>query len=68
MTARLRAEAFASRFGMSLPILHAPMAGLQQTDLALAVMAAGGMGGFGGAMSSPEEPVRSTSRKACTGR
>lgn len=54
MTVRQRAEGFAARFGLTLPILHAPMAGLQQTDLAMAVMAAGGMGGFGATMTAPD--------------
>ena len=50
MTARARAEAFCAAYGLTLPVIHAPMAGLQQTDLARAVMAAGGMGGYGALM------------------
>ncbi|BCW88863.1 Nitronate monooxygenase [Alphaproteobacteria bacterium SO-S41] len=54
MTARGRAEAFCAAHGLALPVIHAPMAGLQQTDLARAVMAAGGMGGYGALMIPPE--------------
>lgn len=54
MTARSRARGFAARYGLTLPILQAPMAGMQQTDLALAIMAAGGMGGFGALMIAPD--------------
>ena len=54
MSATGRAETFCETYGLTVPILHAPMAGLQQTDLAMAVMAAGGMGGFGALMVPPD--------------
>jgi nitronate monooxygenase len=55
MTARIRAQAFCDRFGLRLPILQAPMAGACPAPLAAAVASAGGMGGLGALMSSPEQ-------------
>ena len=46
-TARERAEEFCGRFGLTAPILQAPMAGACPVPLAAAVANAGGMGGMG---------------------
>ena len=55
MTAALsRARAFCDRFGLAAPILQAPMAGACPPGLAAAVANAGGMGGFGALLSTPE--------------
>ena len=42
-----RAEAFAQRFGLRLPVLMAPMAGVPALPLAVAVAQAGGMAAMG---------------------
>ena len=42
------------RLGIELPIIQAPMAGVQGHTLALAVSNAGGLGSLPGAMLSPE--------------
>ena len=42
------------RLGIELPILQAPMAGAQDSALAIAVAQAGGLGALPGAMLSPE--------------
>ncbi|TCZ55411.1 NAD(P)H-dependent flavin oxidoreductase [Roseicella aquatilis] len=55
MTARTRAQAFCTRFGLRAPILQAPMAGACPPALAAAVASAGGMGGFGALTSSPAQ-------------
>ena len=55
ITPRLRAEAFCARYGLRAPILQAPMASASPAPLAAAVASAGGMGGFGALMSSPEQ-------------
>jgi NAD(P)H-dependent flavin oxidoreductase YrpB (nitropropane dioxygenase family) len=47
-TAHKRAEEFCERFGLSVPILQAPMAGACPVSLAAAVANAGGMGGLTG--------------------
>lgn len=52
--ARERARTFCDRFSLRAPILLAPMAGTSPPDLAAAVANAGGMGGFGALMSSPD--------------
>jgi nitronate monooxygenase len=52
--ARERARTFCDRFGLRAPILLAPMAGACPPGLSAAVANAGGMGGFGALMSSPE--------------
>jgi nitronate monooxygenase len=52
---RSRAEAFANRLGIRLPILLAPMAGACPTSLAVAVANAGGMGACGAVLMKPEE-------------
>src|SRR6266542_4710100 len=49
-----RAEAFCRRFGLRVPILQAPMAGACPVGLAAAVANAGGMGGLGALMTSPD--------------
>ena len=49
-----RAEAFCRRFGLRVPILAAPMAGACPVGLAVAVANAGGMGGMGALLSTPE--------------
>jgi nitronate monooxygenase len=54
---RDRAEAFCAAYGLSVPVLQAPMAGLKQDALAAAVMQAGGMGGLGALMLTPNEIV-----------
>ena len=54
MTPRDRADAFCRRFGLTVPILQAPMAGACPPALAAAVARAGGMGGMGALLSAPE--------------
>lgn len=53
-SARDRAAQFCSRFGLRAPILQAPMAGACPPALAAAVANAGGLGGFGALMSTPQ--------------
>src|SRR5271157_4651209 len=53
-SARSRLTAFCQRFGLQVPILQAPMAGSCPPGLAAAVANAGGMGGMGALMTSPE--------------
>lgn len=50
-----RAENFAQRVGIGLPILLAPMAGACAPSLSIAVANAGGMGACGALMMQPEE-------------
>ncbi len=50
-----RAEAFAARLGIRLPILLAPMAGACPPSLSIAVANAGGMGACGALLMKPEE-------------
>lgn len=47
------ADAFCRRFGMTVPIVQAPMAGACPPELAAAVASAGGMGGMGAVLTSP---------------
>jgi nitronate monooxygenase len=54
MSARQRAKAFCDRYALQIPILQAPMAGACPASLAIAVANAGGMGGMGGLMTSPD--------------
>src|ERR1700735_5205227 len=54
-SARARAEAFASRLGVRLPILLAPMAGACPPSLSIEVANAGGLGACGGLMMTPDE-------------
>lgn len=46
--------AFQDFLGIHLPIIQAPMAGVQDSELAIAVAKAGGMGSLPCAMLSPE--------------
>ncbi|MCI1193773.1 nitronate monooxygenase [Calidifontimicrobium sp. SYSU G02091] len=48
-----RAERFAARFGLRLPVLMAPMAGASPVALAAAVADAGGMGALGALLMEP---------------
>lgn len=48
-----RAEAFAARFGLQLPVLMAPMAGVPAVPLATAVGQAGGMAAMGALLMEP---------------
>ena len=48
-----RARAFCERFGLTVPILEAPMAGACPVSLAAAVANAGGMGGMGALLTEP---------------
>jgi nitronate monooxygenase len=50
-----RAEAFAGRLGIRLPVLLAPMAGACSPSLSIAVANAGGMGACGALLMKPEE-------------
>lgn len=50
-----RANAFCERFGLRIPILLAPMAGACPPSLSIAVANAGGMGGCGAVLMSPED-------------
>src|SRR5450631_4431320 len=59
-SARARAEAFADRVGIRLPILLAPMAGACPPSLSIAVANAGGLGACGAVMMKPDE-IRSWS-------
>ncbi len=49
-----RAEAFAERFGLAMPILMAPMAGACPAPLAAAVARAGGLGACGALLMQPD--------------
>lgn len=50
-----RAEEFAARLGIRIPILLAPMAGACPPSLSIAVANAGGMGACGALLMKPEE-------------
>jgi nitronate monooxygenase len=52
--ARERAARFCQGFGLRVPILQAPMAGACPASLASAVANAGGMGGFGALITTPD--------------
>ncbi len=52
---RARAEAFAGRLGIRLPILLAPMAGACPASLSIAVADAGGLGACGALLMKPDE-------------
>src|ERR1700740_3273379 len=54
-SARGRAEAFANRLGIRLPILLAPMAGACPPSLSVAVANAGGLGACGALLMKPDE-------------
>ncbi|MEO5735102.1 MAG: nitronate monooxygenase [Rubrivivax sp.] len=49
-----RAEAFAERFGLRVPVLLAPMAGACPVSLSAAVAQAGGMGALGALLHEPD--------------
>ena len=48
-----RARAFCARYGLTLPVLLAPMAGACPPSLSIAVANAGGMGAMGALVSPP---------------
>ncbi len=52
--ALIRAQAFCERFGLSLPILLAPMAGASPPSLSIAVAKAGGLGACGALLMQPK--------------
>ena len=52
--ARDRANLFCERFGIRVPILEAPMAGACPVGRSVAVSRAGGMGGLGALLSTPQ--------------
>jgi nitronate monooxygenase len=52
--ARARAAAFCDRFGLRIPILLAPMAGVPAPALSAAVASAGGMGAHGALTTTPD--------------
>lgn len=49
-----RAAWFCRRYGLTAPILLAPMAGASPASLSIAAANAGGMGGFGAVLTSPD--------------
>jgi len=55
LSPRARAGGFASRLGVRLPILLAPMAGACPPSLSIAVANAGGLGACGALMMTPRE-------------
>ncbi len=50
-----RAQAFAERFGLRMPVLLAPMAGACPPSLSIAVAEGGGLGACGATMMRPDE-------------
>src|SRR5215211_5315906 len=52
---RERTQAFCNRFGLRLPILLAPMAGVTAPSLSIAVANAGGLGSCGALLMQPNE-------------
>jgi nitronate monooxygenase len=52
-----RAEAFCKRFGLKLPILLAPMAGVSPPSLSIAMMNAGSLGACGALLMQPSEII-----------
>jgi nitronate monooxygenase len=54
MGPRHRAREFCDRFGLRVPIVQAPMAGVSRPELAIAVAEAGGMGASGVLRDSPQ--------------
>jgi nitronate monooxygenase len=50
-----RTEAFCARFGLRVPILLGPMAGVPAPQLSIAVANAGGLGSCGALLMKPEE-------------
>jgi nitronate monooxygenase len=54
IAARVRAQSFCNRFHVRVPILEAPMAGACPVPRSVAVSRAGGMGGLGALLSTPQ--------------
>jgi len=54
---RVRAEAFANRLDIRLPILLAPMAGACPPSLSIAVAKAGGLGACGALLMTPDQII-----------
>jgi nitronate monooxygenase len=54
ISARSRASAFCDRYGLTLPILLAPMAGACPPQLSAAIARAGGMGAMGALITPPD--------------
>src|SRR6185503_6326971 len=52
-----RAKSFCAHFGLQVPILLAPMAGVKAPALSTAVISAGGMGACGALLMPPDEIV-----------
>jgi len=52
-----RTDAFCTRFGLRVPILLAPMAGVPAPALSVAVANAGGLGSCGALLMKPEEII-----------
>ena len=52
---RDRSEAFCRRFGARVPVLLAPMAGVDAPELSASVARAGGLGACGALLMSPGE-------------
>jgi nitronate monooxygenase len=55
MTIDVRYRRFCERFGLRVPILLAPMAGVPAPELSVAVANAGGMGGCGALLLAPDD-------------
>lgn len=53
MTIDAKVSAFCQRFGLDIPVMLAPMAGVDAPDLSAAVMNAGGMGALGALLMPP---------------
>src|SRR5947209_2233919 len=49
-----RSRVFCERYGLTAPILVAPMAGASPASLSIAVAKAGGMGAFGALVTKPD--------------
>ncbi len=49
-----RTRTFCDRFGLRIPILHAPMAGVPAVDMAAAIANAGGMAALGATLTKPD--------------
>ncbi len=69
MTIDAKVAAFCERFGLDIPVMLAPMAGVSATGLSAAVMSAGGMGALGALLMSPPEIAQwaATVRRAAAG-
>ncbi|WP_454886893.1 NAD(P)H-dependent flavin oxidoreductase [Sphingomonas oryzagri] len=64
-----RTNAFCERYGITLPICEAPMAGAAPVGRAIAIAKAGGMGGYGAVLTAPDAITRwaETFRAAASG-